>query len=181
MKTLNEIYEKYQSPEGHGDKGTAHTYIDEYERLLAPYRKGSIVLEIGLCHGESMRMWEEYFIDSKVIGVDIETNKYLVKLINEPGHNIIIADATKEDIVDKINEKTFDVLIDDGSHRLVDQLNTFNIFKNKMKPGGIYIIEDVVDIDHVKNIFLGLHNNVEIIDNRHIKDRDDDVLIVYKF
>ena len=69
MKTLNEIYQNYQSPDGHGDKGTAHTYIDEYERLLEPYRKNSIVLEIGLCEGESLRMWEEYFIDSKVIGV----------------------------------------------------------------------------------------------------------------
>jgi cephalosporin hydroxylase len=180
MKTLNEIYEKYQSPEGHGDKGTAHTYIDEYERLLAPYRKNSIVLEIGLCEGESMRMWEEYFIDSKVIGVDIDS-RYLIRLINEPGHNIIIADATKNDIVDKIDEKMFDVLIDDGSHRLADQLSTFQIFKNRIKPGGIYIIEDVVELDRVKNIFLGLHNNVEIIDNRHIKDRHDDVLIVYKF
>jgi hypothetical protein len=75
----------------------------------------------------------------------------------------------------------FDVLIDDGSHRLADQLSTFQIFKNRIKPGGIYIIEDVVELDRVKNIFLGLHNNVEIIDNRHIKDRHDDVLIVYKF
>lgn len=180
MKTLNEIYEKYQSPEGHGDKGTAHTYIDEYQRLLDPYRKNSIVLEIGLCYGESMRMWEEYFIDSKIIGIDIDSRN-LTDLINEPGHNIIIADATKDDIINKIDEEAFDVLIDDGSHRLVDQLNTFNIFKSKMKPGGIYIIEDVVNIDSVKNIFLGLHNNVEIIDNRHIKDRDDDVLVVYKF
>ncbi len=180
MKTLNEIYQHYQSPDGHGDKGTAHTYIDEYQRLLEPYRKNSIVLEIGLCYGESMRMWEEYFIDSKVIGVDI-TSKFLTGLINEPGHNIVIADATKDDIINKLDEKMFDVLIDDGSHRLVDQLNTFRIFKDKINPGGIYIIEDIEDIDASKNIFLGLHNDVEIIDNRHIKDRHDDVLIVYKF
>jgi 23S rRNA U2552 (ribose-2'-O)-methylase RlmE/FtsJ len=180
MKTLNEIYQNYQSPDGHGDKGTAHTYIDEYERLLEPYRKNSIVLEIGLCEGESLRMWEEYFIDSKVIGVDI-TSKYLSELIKERTHHIIIADATRESIINKIDEKTFDVLIDDGSHRLVDQLKTFFIFKNKINPGGIYIIEDIEDLDNVKNIFLALHNNVEIIDNRHIKDRDDDVLIVYKF
>jgi 23S rRNA U2552 (ribose-2'-O)-methylase RlmE/FtsJ len=180
MKTLNEIYERYQSPEGHGDKGTAHTYIEEYERLLSPYRKNSVFLEIGLCEGESLRMWEEYFIDSKVIGIDI-TSKFLTHLINEPGHNIIIGDATEDDIVEKIDEKFFDVIIDDGSHRLADQIKTFDIFKSKMKPGGIYIIEDVVSIDNVKKIFSGLHNNIEIIDNRHIKHRDDDVLIIYKF
>jgi hypothetical protein len=115
-----------------------------------------------------------------VIGVDI-TSKYLSELIKERTHHIIIADATRESIINKIDEKTFDVLIDDGSHRLVDQLKTFFIFKNKINPGGIYIIEDIEDLDNVKNIFLALHNNVEIIDNRHIKGRHDDVLIVYKF
>lgn len=180
MKTLNEIYERYQSPEGHGDKGTAHTYIDEYERLLASYRKNSVFLEIGLCEGESLRMWEEYFIDSKVIGVDI-SSKFLTRLINEPGHNIIIGDATKEEILEKIGDELFDVIIDDGSHVLSDQIKSFNIFKSKIKPGGIYIIEDVAHLDSVKDVFYKLHNNIEIIDNRHIKDRDDDVLIIYKF
>jgi len=180
MITLNEIYKKYQSPEGHGDKGTAHTYIEEYERLLTPYRNNSVVIEIGLCMGESLRMWEEYFIDSKVIGVDINSFN-LRSLLNENGHNIIIGDATKETILEQLQEESFDVLIDDGSHMLNDQISTFNIFKDKIRPGGIYIIEDVLDIDNTKNIFLGLHNNVEIIDNRHIKRRHDDVLVVYKF
>jgi 23S rRNA U2552 (ribose-2'-O)-methylase RlmE/FtsJ len=180
MITLNEIYKKYQSPEGHGDKGTAHSYIPEYERLLSPYRYKSTVLEIGLFMGESLRMWEEYFIDSKVIGVDV-SDAHLKKLINEEEHNILIGDATDEEILNTINEKYFDVIIDDGSHRLSDQLKTFDIFKNKMNKGGIFIIEDVVNIDQTKDIFLTLHNNVEIIDNRHIKNRHDDVLVVYKF
>lgn len=180
MKTLNQIYEKYQSPEGHGDKGTAHTYIDEYQRLLEPYRKNSTVLEIGLFMGESLRMWEEYFIDSEIIGMDI-SDSHLKKLINESVHNIIIGDATRPEILETIPDKMFDVIIDDGSHRLGDQIETFNIFKNRMKPNGIYIIEDVVNIDNVKDIFSSLHNNIEIIDNRHIKRRNDDVLIIYKF
>ena len=180
MKTLSEIYEKYQSPEGHGDKGTAHTYIESYERLLEPYRENSTVLEIGLCMGESLLMWEEFFINSKIIGIDIN-DEHLKDLIDVGTHNIVIGDATKESIVNLLSEETFDVLIDDGSHAFVDQLNTFCIFKNKIKKGGVYIIEDVAHIDHIKNIFLTLHNDVEIIDNRHIKGRHDDVLVVYKF
>jgi SAM-dependent methyltransferase len=180
MNSLSEIYKKYQSPEGHGDKGTAHTYIDEYQRLLEPYRKNSTVLEIGLFMGESLRMWEEFFIDSDIIGMDI-SDDYLINLIKEGTHNIIIGDATKEEILDSISDKMFDVIIDDGSHRLHDQIKTFNILKNRMKPNGIYIIEDVLNIDDVKDIFLSLHNNIEVIDNRHIKKRNDDVLIIYKF
>ena len=40
MRTLQEIYEDHSdaSGAGHGDKGTVHSYIPEYERLFSPYR-----------------------------------------------------------------------------------------------------------------------------------------------
>jgi hypothetical protein len=50
-----------------------------------------------------------------------------------------------------------------------------------MKPNGIYIIEDVNNIDITKDRLSELHDNIKIIDNRHIKNRVDDVLVVYKF
>jgi hypothetical protein len=180
MKTLNEIYLNYQSPEGHGDKGTAHTYIDEYEKLLDKYRENSTVLEIGICEGESLKMWNEYFVNSEVYGIDI-TDFYIKDLINENKYNIIIGDASSNDILNQLNNLTFDVIIDDGSHLINDQINSFNILKNKMKPNGIYIIEDVNDLDLTIDSYNTLHNNIDIIDNRHIKNRRDDVLIVYKF
>ena len=180
MKSLNEIYSKYQSPEGHGDKGTAHTYIDEYEKLLDKYRENSTVLEIGICEGESLKMWNEYFVNSEVYGIDI-TDFYIKDLINENKYNIIIGDASSNDILNQLNNLTFDVIIDDGSHLINDQINSFNILKNKMKPNGIYIIEDVNDLDLTIDSYKTLHNNIDIIDNRHIKNRRDDVLIVYKF
>lgn len=180
MKKLNEIYLKYQSPEGHGDKGTAHTYIGEYERLLEPYRNNSTVLEIGLSHGESLEMWSEYFLNSTIYGVDI-TDMNLRRLIELNKYNIIIDDATTENFINSLGDIMFDVIIDDGSHLLTHQISSFLLLKNKMKSNGIYIIEDVVNIDYVKNIFEKLHNNIEIVDNRHIKNRHDDVLIIYKF
>ena len=42
-------------------------------------------------------------------------------------------------------------------------------------------IEDVVNIESVADDFKSLHSNCEIIDNRHIKGRYDDVLVVYRF
>ena len=180
MKTLNEIYLNYKSPEGHGDKGTAHTYIDEYEKLLDEYRKNSTVLEIGICRGESLKMWDEYFINSEVYGIDI-TDIYIKDLINENKYNIIIGNATSNDILNQLSDLTFDVIIDDGSHLIDDQINSFNILKNRMKPNGIYIIEDVNNLDSTIDRYKELHNNVDIIDNRHIKNRIDDVLVIYKF
>jgi hypothetical protein len=180
MKTLNEIYLNYKSPEGHGDKGTAHTYIDEYEKLLDQYRENSTVLEIGICRGESLKMWNEYFINSEVYGIDI-TDIYIKDLINENKYNIIIGNASSNDILNQLSDLTFNVIIDDGSHLINDQINSFNILKNKMKPNGIYIIEDVNNLDSTIDRYKELHNNIDIIDNRRIKNRSDDVLIIYKF
>ena len=180
MKSLNEIYLNYQSPEGHGDKGTAHTYIGEYEKLLSDYRENSTVLEIGICRGESLKMWDEYFINSKVYGIDI-TDQFIKDLIKEDKYNIIIGDACSENILTQLDDLTFDVIIDDGSHLINDQISSFNILKNRMKPNGIYIIEDVNNIDTSIDKLTELHNNIQIIDNRHIKNRIDDVLVVYKF
>jgi 16S rRNA G966 N2-methylase RsmD len=180
MKTLNEIYSKYSSPEHHGDKGTTHTYIDEYERLLKDYRVGSTVLEIGIYYGESLKMWNEFFIDSKVYAVDINRER-IEGLIKTNEYNIIISDATKVQFLDYVKDEMFDVIIDDGSHLIDHQIKSFNILKEKMKPGGIYIIEDVNNFDDTVNVYKELHSNIEIIDNRHIKNRFDDVLIVYKF
>jgi trans-aconitate methyltransferase len=180
MKTLNEVYQNHQSPFGHGDKGTLHSYIDEYERLLSPYRFNSTILEIGIYKGESLRMWEEYFIDSEVFGLEINS-EHLTDMINENNHNIVIGDATNVDVLKFFGDRMFDVVIDDGSHWLEHQVKSFEIFKNRMKPNGLYVIEDIDNIDQMKSTFETLHNNIEIIDNRHIKGRYDDVLVVYKF
>lgn len=180
MKTLNEIYVNYQTPNFHGDKGTAHSYIDEYEILLAPYRNKSTIMEIGLYHGVSLKMWEEYFIDSTIVGVDINLDA-IKHVIDEGTHNIIITDATKEEFLPMINDYTFDIIIDDGSHTIEDQISSFNLLKGKMKSGGLYIIEDIQDIDQHKDLLLSLHENTQIIDNRHIKNNYDDILVIYKF
>ncbi len=191
--TLQNIYERYMDTNpsgGHGDKGTAHSYINSYEILLEPYRKNNInLLEIGIAYGESLEMWYEYFNQGEIYGVDIHAVEIFSNEFKPGGYKnddrftIWIEDATNPKFLDTIKEITFDVVIDDGSHVLSDQVETFKNFKNnnKINPGGIYIIEDVVDLDEVKDEFIALHDNCEIIDLRNVKGRHDDVLIVYKF
>jgi SAM-dependent methyltransferase len=181
MKTLNEIYQRYSSKDGHGDKGTVHTYIDEYEKLLKDYRNDVTFLEIGLFHGESIQMWSEYFNNSKIYGIDIN-DRFVKHLMNDERFNIIISDATDQNLINRFpKDIKFDVVIDDGSHKINDQVKTFNLLKDHMNPGGIYIIEDIDNIDATKKTLTSLHDNCQVIDNRQIKKRWDDVLIVYKF
>jgi hypothetical protein len=180
-KSLDEIYRKWSFADGHGDKGTAHTYIPEYEKLLSPYRyKKPNFLEIGVAYGESLEMWYEYFRGAKIYGIDIwdqEIGPYL----KDKRFNINIVDATKKEVLNYLGDTTFDIIIDDGSHRFEDQIATFNILKDKMNNGGIFIIEDVDCLDEKREEFIKLHSNCEIIDNRSILNRYDDVLIIYRF
>jgi SAM-dependent methyltransferase len=181
MKTLQEIYQNYTTPDGNGDKGTAHTYIDVYESVLAPYRKNGDVFEIGISLGYSIKMWGEYFINGKIVGADIILYEEAKQLLDNPRYQLIYEDATKPEILSHLEGMKFDVIIDDGSHMFEDQVSSFNILKSLVKPGGVYIIEDVLNIENTSDKFKSLHSNCEIIDNRHIKNRYDDVLVIYRF
>src|SRR6185503_1124341 len=97
MKTLSEIYNKHRKGDW-PDKGTVHSYIDIYERLLKPYREmAKNILEIGLMSGESLKMWSEYF-KGEVHGMDcdIKPHSGMADLTDAiaRGYNIAIGDAS---------------------------------------------------------------------------------------
>lgn len=185
METLKQICTKNTVNEW-PDKDTVHTYIDAYEEILKPYRETAhSVLEIGLFSGQSLRMWEQYFC-GKVFGIDCSDQpcgglQDLRPMIAEGTHNIIIMDGTsKADIEKNFKGVKFDVIIDDGSHNLEHQLESYNHFKSHIAKGGIYIIEDIQAIDKNKDLFLQLDDkkNIEILDRRSLKNRYDDVFVV---
>jgi spermidine synthase len=187
METLQRIYEKHIGPGGFPDKGTVHSYIEVYEERLSPYRlSAKKVLEIGLFSGESLRMWEEYFENAEVYGIDCDEQPHggmvdLRPMIAEGTHNISILDATdRVAIKNEFGSIQFDVIIEDASHQLAHQLEIYNIFKQHLSPNGIYIIEDVDRIDEVRSQFENIdpNKNIQILDRRSIKGRFDDVLII---
>lgn len=182
MQTLQEIYPKYIREMIGGDKGTIHSYIEDYEMLLAPYRLNhdTVMMEIGVLFGDSIRMWGEYFT-GKIIGLEAHIRPEIDDLLNNPRFEIIHGDATNPAITNVLSDYKFDVIIDDGVHSIESQVTSFNLFKDKMKSGGIYVIEDILDIDAHKNLLLSLHPNCEILDKRHVKNRFDDILVIYRF
>jgi len=188
MKTLKELYQEHRvntdKDVGHGDKGSTHSYIDQYEILLAPYRQKEdcVFMEIGLAQGLSIAMFREYFglPTQKVIGVD-HSMVFDTAPHTEKGTMLIKADATRMGFIIMLNGQTFDVVIDDASHMAQDQETTFKMLKLFMRPGGIYIIEDILALEPERPRFTKLHDNCQIIDLRGVKGRFDDVLIVYRF
>jgi 23S rRNA U2552 (ribose-2'-O)-methylase RlmE/FtsJ len=181
MQTLTDIFNEighFGNDIGCNDKNSTHTYTGTYDVLFRPFRNGCTFMEIGLALGDSIKLFDQYFDNSKIVGVDIS-------VVFTPGNykndvNIIETDATKTEFLEHIKDYSFDLIIDDGSHMELDQMNTFELLKKKMNPGGIYIIEDIIAIDLNYHKFMSLYKNCEVIDMRHT-GRFDNVLIIYRF
>ena len=163
-----------------------HSYVEVYEELLAPYRRQDVVaLEIGIMGGASLRMFEEYFSEGIVYGIDLNDHPMdmadLRPMITEGTHRIVLMDATNSEAVNRNFQRVkFDVVIEDASHILEHQLTIYENFKSKLNPGAVYIIEDVDRVDEVRPIFerIDPSKTVRVMDRRHIKGRFDDVLVV---
>jgi hypothetical protein len=125
-------------------------------------------------------MWEDYFHKAKVHGVN-NTPEGLEEMIASGKHNILISDTLNPVQVEKdYGGMKFDVIIEDANHVFVDTMTLYKNFKDKVAPGGVYIIEDVDAIDQRRPAFeaIDLLKPVDIIDRRAVKGRFDDVLVV---
>ena len=131
---LKTIYEALQKEGYCSDKGTNHSYIDVYQNLFEPYKNAKCVMEIGVYHGESLRLWREFFKEAIIIGVDIN------KWEDIPGVESIVGNINNSEIIEKINQHQFDIIIDDASHSINDQLSTFKNLESFMTTNGLYII-----------------------------------------
>jgi hypothetical protein len=189
--TLAELGKQFEGPDCRTgcDKFSLHSYLPTYERLLEPYRDtAGNVLEIGLMSGKSLLMWERYFANAKVFGMDLDDQPHggmadLRPLIAEGTHRIMLGDAGNAETVDRLfGDTKFDVIIEDAGHDLASQLAIYENFRSRMMPEGIYIIEDVADIEATRDRFLAIdpERDVEIIDLRRVKGRFDDVLVVIR-
>jgi len=177
MKTLQEIYKNYQGKAGEGDKGTAHSYIDYYSKWFDCLKTKTFnLLEIGIAEGKSLKMWKEYFPNAHIFGVDI------VNKIHYSEKNITVfhADATSLNFLNLIETLNFDIIIDDGSHILNDQINACSHLLPRLNSGGFYIIEDIrPDPSHSTKINSQFNNIFEIYDLRHERPQSNDNIIMY--
>jgi len=124
------------------DKVLEHKYDKVYEKFLEPLRNKNIKLfEIGSgSEAASFNMWIEYFKNGQIFAMDISEQRNQERGVMYSGDQSKIDDLKL--MVEKIGE--CDVIIDDGSHHPQHQIDTFNfLFKNMLKNGSIYIIEDI--------------------------------------
>lgn len=106
------------------------------------------MLEIGIFSGGSLGMWREYFgARCQIYGVDIEE---ACKVYESPKIKVFIGDQQNRDFWRKFNEQveSIDVLLDDGGHTPEQQIVTLEEMLPRLSPGGVYICEDVTDLNN---------------------------------
>jgi hypothetical protein len=126
------------------DKGLQqHGYTRIYHRYFSHLQERAFTfVEIGVANGSSLKMWEVYFPQAKIFGIDINP---ACKQFESERSTVLIGDQSDIKFLgEAVNESgPVDVLIDDGGHTMRQQQTTLSEMFKHISPGGVYIIEDL--------------------------------------
>lgn len=168
LSTFATLCDKYGSDKGTRSPGphpyghSPHTYADFYSSLFDHCRHSiSKIFECGLgtnnpaipsnmgCSGRpgaSLRAWRDYFPNAKVYGADIDRDVLFTEdriatyYVDQTCHSSI-ANLWAHPFLD-----AFDLIVDDGLHTFEAGVTLFEQSHIKVRPGGLYVIEDVTPI-----------------------------------
>jgi SAM-dependent methyltransferase len=119
-------------------------YFDIYDRHFSRFRgKAVSVLEIGIYSGGSLEMWRDYFgPDCQVCGIDVEPD---CMVYESDFIKVFIGNQGDRNFWKRFkNEaRAVDIVIDDGSHLAEDQIITFEELFPYLRPGGVFLCEDL--------------------------------------
>lgn len=150
------------------DKNDLHSYGDFYNRLFADSNISS-VLEIGVLDGASLRAFSMTKNKPTVFGIDDKAEASNIIKSRGPEYTEAVEFFRNRDI-------KFDLIVDDASHSLEDQISGFEKFGYLLSKSGTYVVED---LQSEKAIEYFRSSGWSIVDLRSVKNRYDDV-IAYK-
>lgn len=202
MNTLRQVYDNLplsktpiwgdeKHPAG-CDKGTTHSYIEHYDKIFKEFKDKPIkMMEIGAAYGGSAKLWNGYFKDLELDSYELECHLFpeTVKYFEEQSNlSLICANALKDEEPAKNGKGYYDIILDDGSHYLNDQIRAAQLWYDSVKPGGLYIIEDVwyENIETLSNLYPNA-NSLDLREERIYKIvngvkfyRDDNAIVYWK-
>ncbi len=148
---LEELFNFYKTDKANyikSEKSHGHGYAEFYEKHFSNLRDTKLnILEIGSYSGASAAAFVKYFKDINIYCLDINLTKFLYKSKKIHPFGLDVSNKKMvEKFLNKINFfeniKTFDIIIDDGSHILSDQLKAIDYFFKYLNKDGYYVIED---------------------------------------
>ena len=162
----------------------AHGYSKIYERYFEKIRNANLnVLELGSFYGNAAGAFFYYFKNSNIYSGDIcpDLFRYKSQRLKNFYINTSSEISIKKDLID--NQRIFNVIIEDASHTLKDQIiSLFMLFKI-LSPKGIFICEELdfpetrkdMNINNeypdLKNILKAIKSNRDF-NSKYIKEED---------
>ncbi len=150
---LTDLAEEFGS-----DKGARkHRYTELYQMLFLPFQDRPInFLEMGLLiggpeHGiskdretkdlPSIRMWLKFFERAKIHGLDVSDFSWF----DDDRFAFFRCDMDRRENIRAVAQSMpdMDIIIDDASHASHQQQYAFLELFDRLRPGGLYIIEDL--------------------------------------
>jgi 2-polyprenyl-3-methyl-5-hydroxy-6-metoxy-1,4-benzoquinol methylase len=148
-------------------------YVDEFYDKLLSNRKISTksVLEIGVDRGESILLWDNFFENAKIIGMDI-LKREGIRIGNR---SLIIEEVNAYseyalELVKKINPDGFDLIIDDGPHTFDSMTFFLTHYSDLLSDDGILVLEDIIQTSWTPKLYDILKEkggNIKLIDMRY--------------
>ena len=157
--SLENLFNRHNTDKGKtffykNKKFVGHDYSPFYEKYFEKFKSVEKlkILEIGSLRGSATASFYYYFDKPQIFCADI--NPFQIRVFSKNIRKFYLDTQSKKTIsklANYINQK-FDIIIDDGSHNIRDQIITFNIFFKSLKRSGIYVIEDASQYLASKNL-----------------------------
>jgi len=165
------------------DKNTVHSYLDLYQQLLINKKEtAKNVLEVGILQGGSIKLWNDFFTNATVYGLDIIHDVWNGIKNKEKIILYTSTDAYNDGFFNNtfLNKIKFDFILDDGPHTLESMIQFIRLYSQVMTDDGILIIEDVQSWDWIEllknEVPEHLKQYIKVYDLRPNKNRYDDIV-----
>lgn len=146
------------------DKQNHHDYIiSYYDKEFSDKKETPIkMMEIGILNGNSLRVWNKWFTNIELYGVD--NWKEIPSISNSELDNvkIVTGDAYNHSFLENFQDNYFDYIIDDGPHTTDSQVFFVDNWITKIKSKGKLILEDVYYDSSFETLKRHLNKNLMI-------------------
>jgi hypothetical protein len=115
-------------------------YVPTYREMAEAIGPAAKVCELGVFQGGSLSMWQEFFPDGLVVGVDNDPQSVWpegsVKIVDSQ-----VASALPGQL-SELSPEGYDLIVDDASHDGSLTRQSWEMLWHLVKPRGWYVIED---------------------------------------
>ena len=132
------------SPQKNNQLIDAHGYAKIYENYFKEIKKNKMnIIELGAFYGNASAALYFYFKNSFIFSADINPDMFLYR--SKRIKNFYTDTSSRSSIQENLLKMDikFDIIIEDASHMLKDQIiSLFMLFKS-LQSGGLFIIEEI--------------------------------------